>query len=119
MGDLINRDKFLETHGGMWSMSMYVGCASDLKAFNEGRKSVIDMLKNEEPVDAEPVRHGKWIAHETSTGISAFGFHEMTVLDLSCSYCGVVIDASECGYKFCPNCGAKMDGGTNDAENRA
>lgn len=47
-------------------------------------------------IDAEPVRHGKWI--EKCTG----GWH---------FYC-----CSECGYvewdapnNYCPNCGARMD----------
>lgn len=47
----------------------------------------------------EPVRHGKWDAeYEYEDFIRAF-----------CSVCG---EESKYMYKFCPNCGAKMDGGT-------
>ena len=52
-------------------------------------------------IEAEPVRHGRWIYEEDSDG------------DIS-SIC------SECRHKyrfdnnFCPNCGAKMDGGADN-----
>ena len=47
-------------------------------------------------VDAEPVRHGRWI--DKSGGIEGAWNH--------CSVCGErAIDL----YDYCPNCGAKMD----------
>lgn len=50
-------------------------------------------------VDAEPVRHGRWIYR-----------NESVFPDYACSLCGCtsifVADA-----KYCPVCGAKMDGG--------
>ena len=45
-------------------------------------------------VDAEPVKHGHWEE-----------FH--------CSVCGEIGWDNE--DKYCPNCGAKMDGGENEA----
>lgn len=55
-------------------------------------------------VDAEPVRHGKWIYSND--------FHWYTA---SCNKCGYQrrTDIKAEGWnqwKFCPNCGAKMDG---------
>lgn len=52
-------------------------------------------------VDAVPVVHGRW--KEDSSG---YGFW-------ICSACGFVSEASAANmlYKFCPHCGAKMDGG--------
>lgn len=54
--------------------------------------------------DVAPVVHGRWNADET------------------CSVCGEKstegLDATKWNYWFpnyCPNCGAKMDGGDNDA----
>lgn len=45
-------------------------------------------------IEAEPVRHGRWVYKPA----------EGTV----CSMCG---EMTICEYKFCPNCGARMDGG--------
>lgn len=61
-------------------------------------------------VDAEPVRHGRWVAMRDKT--------------LECSKCksiapfdadrnGDVVFADE--YDYCPWCGAKMDGGEDNA----
>lgn len=45
--------------------------------------------------DVRPERHGKWL--HCDDGLC------------ECSECGEV--AGDNFYKFCPNCGAKMDGG--------
>lgn len=50
--------------------------------------------------EVQPVTHAEWICHEPEIG-----------LYYSCSRCGY--NALQGMYKFCPNCGAKMDG---DAE---
>lgn len=53
---------------------------------------------------------GRWIPVESPTGIEAFGIKEMTVMDVRCSVCGSEEDVSFTGYKYCPRCGAKMEG---------
>ena len=69
-----------------------------------GLDQVIDAVPT---VDAEPVRHGRWIYREyreynsiTSSASISIGFYK-------CSVCGhgsgVNVD------NYCPNCGAKMD----------
>lgn len=57
-------------------------------------------------VDAVPVRHGRW-----KEDPSGYGFW-------ICSACGFVSEASAADmlYKFCPVCGAKMDGKGNGDE---
>ena len=53
-------------------------------------------------VDAEPVRHGKWIeivVAETDTS---------RLINWECSECTIVVDRNTDNY--CPNCGARMDG---------
>lgn len=50
-------------------------------------------------VDAEPVKHGLWVK---------LGKH-----DWACSVCRRVVPYSYTGHKYCPNCGAKMDGDGN------
>lgn len=61
----------------------------------------MDMLKLP-AADVAPVVHGRWMP-----------FHSEAVGDVQyCSACGIGFDAKT---DYCPNCGAKMDGGDNDA----
>lgn len=55
----------------------------------------------------QPVRHGHWELDEIIGGMQ----------DYKCSVCGGVISETfMMQYRFCPWCGAKMDGGEEDAE---
>lgn len=54
--------------------------------------------------DVAPVRHGQWIEQEKYT----FG----TFYD--CSICDNRILDNGHSWNYCPNCGAKMDGGANN-----
>ena len=53
--------------------------------------------------DVAPVRHGRWIAikvpNEWDKG--------------QCSECRSIFNSSVWGTNYCPNCGAKMDGGAD------
>lgn len=58
--------------------------------------------------DVAPVVHGRWEPHDRAFGDNF----------LVCSKCQFVSEdkATRRYYHYCPNCGAKMDGGaTNDA----
>ena len=70
------------------------------RAFGE----VAEMLNNAPTIDAEPVRHGEWVKHPDES-CSLFNGWE-------CSACGQIVSGGKGNY--CPNCGAKMDGGEND-----
>lgn len=61
------------------------------------RKNVRDMIRDAEAVDAVEVEHSEWKwSHGGECG--ACGFHNSNFV-----------------YRFCPMCGAKMDGRENDA----
>ena len=61
----------------------------------------IKFLKNRPTVDAEPVRHGRWIPYP-DCGVTR------------CSVCDWSIE--ECfDSNYCPYCGAKMDAEVEDA----
>ena len=75
-----------------------------LEKAREEIKWLRGMLKEQE------AKTGKWIPIETPTGVEAFGVKEMTVMDVRCSVCGSEEDVSFTGYKYCPRCGAKMEG---------
>ena len=95
-------------------MNAYISREAVLKAFKlkvknpkkdyqRGMQDAIDCLIPEviadiPSADVQPVVHAEWICHEPEIG-----------LYYSCSKCGH--NALQGMYKFCPNCGAKMDGG--------
>ena len=66
--------------------------------------------------DVVEVRHGEWIETQEPLGWC----------DVDCAECSVCheswiigedssIDDYECMWHYCPNCGARMDGGNNNA----
>ncbi len=79
-----------------------IGGASEFA--NDIRKAMQDLIDNAPTVDAEPLRHGKWIAVDDE-------YMDETLY--KCSECHedfVTIDGMPAQnlYKYCPNCGAKM-----------
>jgi rubrerythrin len=57
--------------------------------------ALLEELLDEQPtIDAEPVRHGKWIEYPIADGMN------------QCSECGVLRFGES---NYCPNCGARMD----------
>lgn len=64
------------------------------------------MLDNAPTVDAEPVRHGKFVGTEYDGYADGYPVY----YEWECSQCGCVFEDEEPTYKYCPNCGAKMDG---------
>ena len=62
-------------------------------------KEIRNALSEMQPIDAEPVRHGRWLPDRTK---NAYWI---------CSYCGFPSEASGAFkiYKYCPVCGARMD----------
>ena len=64
-------------------------------------------------VDAAPVAHGRWIEIETEDAYDFAGI-KTWALKARCSECDFVmkfIEAHTGQYIYCPNCGARMDGG--------
>lgn len=70
-----------------------------------GGEIVRDVIRGVPAADVAPVVHGRWIED-----------HDY----LKCAECGVMVkrDFTFFGignWNYCPNCGAKMDGGDGDA----
>ena len=65
-------------------------------------RSVRDYIKDQPAADVAPVVHGKW-EFPTMFGYRAFHIPH-------CSACGGVPCGVDENTKFCPNCGARMDG---------
>jgi hypothetical protein len=72
-----------------------------------GRKNIQDMIIGIPRADVAPVVHGRW---------SDAGFGELpkhAPYGWACSVCGGISFNNE--YIYCPNCGAKMEGGNENA----
>lgn len=67
-----------------------------------GIESVLEYADNLPTVEAEPLRHGRWVSGEIIT----FGGRETA--PLCCSECLKVAFGEQ--WTYCPNCGARMDG---------
>lgn len=71
-----------------------------------------DILEQMPTIDAEPVRHGRWIECESENGIHIHKCSECGKRDM---YKGAFKDFNGRGFSFyykrqcCPYCGAKMD----------
>ena len=82
----------------------YVASAGQDKAFV---KAVEMVLEDTPTVDAVEVVHGRWVGHYDGSWI-----HKRKWLTgYDCSVCGNFINTMT---PYCPNCGAKMDGGNED-----
>lgn len=66
---------------------------------SEMHRLLVQVIAHQPTIDAEPVRHGKWIGYAGTIGNE-------------CSVCGKWIDVLQgtAEMNYCPNCGARMDG---------
>ena len=85
-------------------MTRYIDADALLKAianYPYGYRGMIEsVIENQPTVDAEPIRHGKWMPLSYDSG----GYWK-------CSSCETPTEASGANllYKYCPYCGARMD----------
>ena len=61
---------------------------------NYSREDAADCIFWLDAADVAPVQHGRWKRYGRNLG--------------ECSNCGEIVNIR---YNYCPNCGAKMDGG--------
>lgn len=78
-----------------------VMCDGDYK---EALKMLLDKIEKAPAADVAEVKHGQWI-NERWEGLSSFS--------AECSLCSKRTLAYF-HYYYCPNCGAKMDGGQDE-----
>ena len=78
-------------------------CNGDYK---EALKMLLEKIEKAPAADVVEVRHGRWHDVYMSSASSFVG---------TCSVCGKSNDIPPVPLaKYCPNCGAKMDGGQDD-----
>ena len=89
-------------------------CESDLDGHSDwgfGRENVRDVIRGVPAADVAPVVHGRW---EDSID-EWFGTDVYTCSKCRESYVLVEGTPKENLWHYCPNCGAKMNGGDGDA----
>ena len=103
-GDLISREAVLEALRARGRKLQNLSVTSFEKAISLGvAYECVGIVKDAPAVDAEPVRHGRWI-NEGVYVTTAYGSLDV----YRCSACNseITIDNYD---SYCPNCGAKMD----------
>ena len=110
MDEYIERDALRDAVESIDWYSVYkgkltAGAPSSANALYKAN-DIYSAIDNAPAADVEPVRHGRWLTHSDRPD------------SLICSVC-------ECGFdmwkhdqhNYCPNCGAKMDGGDDNGDN--
>ena len=71
-------------------------------------QSFIELLDKQPTIEAEPVRHGQWIHSDPMDYKDPNGVIHLHGM---CSCCRLIYDFRDMTsrFKFCPNCGARMD----------
>ena len=92
-------------------MSDYINREDTIKAIesetyrHDYLDHVIDIIEDIPSADVAPVRHGHWIKNDPHCDGLAFLWN--------CSECG---EESDEGYRYCPACGARMDGENDEID---
>lgn len=90
------------------------GCDAEPDTWAEVWDEVIDeclnLLESMPAADVQEVRHGKWIDTEPK-----YNYENHCAAHYQCSECGRRTGIKQTRtYKYCPRCGARMDGEEND-----
>lgn len=105
MPELIDRQAVLAEIGEFQIRFNETGDSHERVAYASAEHCKL-VIKAAPTIEAEPVRHGRWLSLEG-------WFNKSSV---KCSVCGNTlnmdgVNAGRGDANFCPNCGARMDGG--------
>lgn len=84
----------------LWGVNMNEVDTSDCTDVEDILSAVITYLSEQPTVDAVEVVHGRWVEKPYLLGTTRY-----------CSICGQNYGMPHGVFNYCPNCGAKMDGG--------
>lgn len=76
----------------------------DIHPMDYNTISLLERIQQIPAVDAEPVRHGKWIENE---GFDGDCYYTCSVCH--CDWTTIDGTPTENNMRYCPECGAKMD----------
>ena len=104
MSDLIDRRELINQTND--DAENFIGHPTAVALHDAMVEYAFDFIKEAPAVEAEPIRHGKW------SNTLTYGM----IKEWNCTNCGASAPYKECSSDqylsdYCPNCGAKMDGG--------
>ena len=111
---LINADEILLNDESEYTKTMLEVDDTVKTIITAVHNNIQTLIQKALTIDAEIVRHGKWEKVKCNTILDKAVFSHA----LKCSECGkwkfenLLITQK---FYYCPNCGAKMDGGEEDA----
>ena len=112
MADYMNKEVFLSSMGLTGDETKYGNRDAEHQHRSYSTYMSYEIIDSVEDSIVEeelaPVRHGRWINERMLVG----GFAEKWGCD--CSECGKTIKEPLWKPNYCPNCGAKMDGGAEN-----
>lgn len=76
------------------------------------QSEIIRIIEMQPKVDAEPVRHGRWLSayeYAIKVGVTDMERLEEAKKDNLWKFCNDCEQQVKGFYNYCPNCGAKMD----------
>lgn len=92
-------------NGALDNMDIVSNTRENLYVERNTIQDLVQELKDEPTIDAVPVKHGEWIIDGEFIDCSACKQEKWS---------RVPYEDLVKRFKFCPNCGAKMDGGKDD-----
>lgn len=99
MDDYINRDSVIELSREYYSQGL------------KEEAVPVTAIRNIPPADVAEVKHGEWEVLESFSD-PLDDSHKDRCRCTNCGFIHVFTDFHYGQYNFCPNCGARMDGGT-------
>ena len=97
MADLIDRQALIKKVNEAYARHYE---KSRIQCLNDFYRCVWRKIFTAQAVDAEPVKHGRWMDNMDENGMLCNAWRK-------CSFCGGLNFSKRPPY--CPNCGAKMD----------
>ena len=104
IGEVLAMAEYIEREAALEIINS-LNIASALYA---GRKII-----NLPPADVAPIRHGRWVTTSVEVFPGSSQFLCYSHKHDECGFQYVNLNGNE--YDYCPKCGAKMDGGVDDA----
>lgn len=86
------------------------------RALGDVGRVAFDSVKNAPTIDAEPVRHGRWIDEVEPNAVTASGREVHVFRCSACDFTWANKSAVLHYFNYCPNCGAKMRGDEDVSE---
>lgn len=106
MAEYIDRDRFAD------KIREHLRCSNKGSVTEAAYAAILQDLEGLPIVDVAPVVHGEWVRYKEPQNP-----YRGNGTSYKCSVCGRTAGHHQVQlYKYCPNCGAKMDGGEKENE---